>query len=86
MAAADAGLSFSSPCPEAPILPSFNLLAGLVYGDRAVRFLSGEKGSNKKANFALIQTHLETSSLLDSFQKSFLLSPPQKRPPSFLKI
>ena len=65
--------SSSSPYPGALILSSFNLLAGLVYGDCAVRFLSGEKGSNKKANFALVQTQLETDSLLSTFLKNLLL-------------
>ena len=70
MAAADSGPYFSSsssPCPGALIFSSFNLLAGLVYGDCAVRFLSSEKGRNKKTNFVLVQTQQETSSLLSSF-------------------
>ena len=63
MAAADSGLSFSSsssPCPGALIFSSFNLLAGLVYDDCAVRFLSSEKGRNKKTISALVQTQRET--------------------------
>ena len=70
VAAADSGLSFSSsssPCPGALIFSSFNLLAGLVYGDCAVRFLSSEKGRNKKTTFVLVQTQQETNSLFSTF-------------------
>ena len=81
MAATDSGLSFSSsssPCPGALIFSSFNLLAGLVYDDCAVRFLSSEKGRNKKTISALVQVqpHLETSSLFSTFHSpSFLKNP-----------
>ena len=46
--------SSSSPCPGTLILPSFNLLAGLV----------------------LVQTHLETDSLLSTFLKIFFSKSP----------
>ena len=37
------------------------------------RFLSSEKGRNKKTTFILVQTHLETDSLLSTFLKNILL-------------
>ena len=45
----------------------------IVGSPRFFRFLSSEKGRIKKANFVLVQTHLETSSLLSTFLKNILL-------------
>ena len=70
------------PCFSIFALPRRTLKGGpwgtIVGSPCFFRFLSSEKGRIKKANFVLVQTRLETSTLLSTFLKNRLFSKIQK--------